>query len=296
MTCLHIFQLVSTELLSTLVKSATILKTSDMFWCGCIVQTISPTEFKKFIQQPGDSLTHLRLNSTKFLNPSCIDTLGIVCDNVKELSLRNYSPSTPLLHFSCLGNLKNLKRLDPFQTVIESDLLLTILENNPKLKHLNLASCSVAVNMDDVAQHIAKYNKQLISLDMWKGRFLSTQGLLVLPNCHNLEEIDFGWCLGEASLGDTLREFLTQCTKLKKLFLAAVRGLTDRDPEYIANLCPNLKQLDLMGISKERYIDILQKCAKLQLLDLCFCDNIMDYDVALWSRTFKKGDQVLSGI
>ncbi|KAL9882423.1 F box and leucine-rich-repeat gene 4 [Glossina fuscipes fuscipes] len=284
------WHLASTELLSTLAKRATILKKLDMSWCGCTVQTISPTEFKKFIQQRGDSLTHLRLNSTKFLNASCIDTLGIVCDNLKELSLRNCSPSPPLLNFSCLANLKNLERLDLFQTVIESDLLLTMLENNPKLKHLNLAFCSVAVNMDDVAQHIAKYNKQLISLDMWKAHFLSAQGLLVLSNCHNLEEIDFGWCLREASLGDSLREFLTQCTKLKKLFLAAVRGLTDRDLEYIANLCPNLEQLDLMGvlgISKERYIDILQKCAKLQLLDLCFCDNIMDYDVALWSRTFK---------
>uniref|UniRef100_A0A1A9UZP8 F-box domain-containing protein n=1 Tax=Glossina austeni TaxID=7395 RepID=A0A1A9UZP8_GLOAU len=266
------WHLASTELLSTLAKRATILKKLDMSWCGCTVQTISPTEFKKFIQQRGDSLTHLRLNSTKFLNASCIDTLGIVCDNLKELSLRNCSPSPPLLNFSCLANLKNLERLDLFQTVIESDLLLTMLENNPKLKHLNLAFCSVAVNMDDVAQHIAKYNKQLISLDMWKAHFLSAQGLR------------------EASLGDSLREFLTQCTKLRKLFLAAVRGLTDRDLEYIANLCPNLEQLDLMGvlgISKERYIDILQKCAKLQLLDLCFCDNIMDYDVALWSRTFK---------
>uniref|UniRef100_A0A1A9WCH9 F-box domain-containing protein n=1 Tax=Glossina brevipalpis TaxID=37001 RepID=A0A1A9WCH9_9MUSC len=284
------WHLVSTELLSTLAKRATILKKLDMSWCGCTVQTISPTEFKKFIQQRGDSLTHLRLNSAKFLNASCIDTLGIVCDNLKELSLRNCSPSPPLLNFSCLANLKNLERLDLFQTVIESDLLLTMLENNPKLKHLNLAFCNVAVNMDDVAQQISKYNKQLISLDMWKAHFLSAQGLLILSNCRNLEEIDFGWCLREASLGDSLKEFLTQCTKLKKLFLAAVRGLTDRDLEFIANLCPNLEQLDLMGVlglSKERYIDILQKCTKLQLLDLCFCDNIMDYDVALWSRTFK---------
>ncbi|XP_046802768.1 F-box/LRR-repeat protein 4-like [Lucilia cuprina] len=132
------WHLASTELLSTLAKRATILKKLDMSWCGCTIQTVSPTEFKKFIQQRGDSLTHIRLNSAKFLNASCIETLGIVCDNLRELSLRNCSTSPPLLNFSCLANLKNLERLDLFQTVIESDLLLTMLESNPKLKHLNL--------------------------------------------------------------------------------------------------------------------------------------------------------------
>lgn len=66
------------------------------------------------------------------------------------------------------------------------------------------------------------------------------------------------YSLREATLGDSLKEFLINCPKLKKLFLAAVRGLTDRDLEDIANLCPNLEQLDLMGvlgISKERYYE-----------------------------------------
>ncbi|TMW49956.1 hypothetical protein DOY81_004947 [Sarcophaga bullata] len=283
------WHLASTELLSTLAKRATILKKLDMSWCGCTIQTISPTEFKKFIQQRGDSLTHLRLNSAKFLNASCIETLGIVCDNLRELSLRNCSTSPPLLNFSCLANLKNLERLDLFQTIIESDLLLTMLENNPRLKHLNLAFCNVGVNMDDVALHISQYNKQLVSLDLWKAHFLSAHGLIALSECHDLEEVDFGWCLREATLGDSLKEFLTKCTKIKKLFLAAVRGLTDRDLEYIANLCPNLEQLDLMGvlgISKEKYYEILQKCKTLQLMDLSFCD-VMDYEVAMWSRNFK---------
>uniref|UniRef100_A0A1I8PUZ4 F-box domain-containing protein n=1 Tax=Stomoxys calcitrans TaxID=35570 RepID=A0A1I8PUZ4_STOCA len=284
------WHLASTELLSTLAKRATVLKKLDMSWCGCTIQTVSPTEFKKFIQQRGDTLTHLRLNSSKFLNSSCIETLGIVCDNLKELSLRNCSLSPPLLNFSCLANLKNLERLDLFQTVIEQDLLLTMLESNPKLKHLNLAFCNVAVNMDDVALHVSEYNKNLVSLDMWKAHFLSAQGVLALSKCHDLEEVDFGWCLREATLGDSLKEFLMKCPKLKKLFLAAVRGLTDRDLEDIANLCPNLEQLDLMGvlgISKERYQDILQKCKKLELMDLSFCDNIMDYEVAMWSHNFK---------
>lgn len=52
----------------------------------------------------------------------------------------------------------------------------------------------------------------------------------------------------EASPGESLKELLKGCPNLKKLFLAAIRGLTDRDLENIANLCPNLEQLDLLGV------------------------------------------------
>ncbi|XP_012158203.1 F-box/LRR-repeat protein 4 isoform X2 [Ceratitis capitata] len=270
------WHLASSELLCTLAKRATILKKLDLSWCG-LFNTISPTEFKKFIQQRGDSLICLRLDSCKILNASCIETLGIVCDNLRELSLRNCSTDPPLLNFSCLANLKNLERLDLFQTVIEPELMLTMLENNRKLKHLNLAFCGISVNMDAVAQRIGQYNQGLVTLDMWKSRFLSATGLDALSKCHDLEEVDFGWCLREVSLGDSLKKLLLNCTKLRKLFLATVRGITDHDVENIANLCRNLEQLDLMGvsgISKDRYYDVLVKCRKLQLLDLSFCDNI----------------------
>ncbi|XP_037931475.1 F-box/LRR-repeat protein 4-like, partial [Teleopsis dalmanni] len=279
----------SNELLCTLAKRATLLRKLDLSWCG-LYNSISPTEFKKFIQQCGDNLTHLVLNSCKFLNASCIETIGIVCDNLKELSLRNCSTDPPLLNFSCLANLKNLERLDLFQTVIEMDLLLTMLESNRKLKHLNLAFCGVNVSMDVVAEQIATYNKQLISLDMWKSHYLSAVGLQALSNCHDLEEVDFGWCLREASLGDSLQNFIKSCPKLKKLFLATARGITDSDVRNIANICPNLEQLDLMGvlgIPKDRYYELLVKCSKLQLLDLSFCDNIDEFEVKQWSQIFK---------
>lgn len=64
--------------------------------------------------------------------------------------------------------------------------------------------------------------------------------------------------LREVSLGDSLKKLLLNCTKLKKLFLATVRGITDRDVENIANFCSNLEQLDLMGVSgitKDRYYE-----------------------------------------
>ncbi|KAH8416365.1 hypothetical protein KR222_000736 [Zaprionus bogoriensis] len=286
------WQLANSELLCTLARRATMLRQLDLSWCGGFGE-ISPTEFKKFLTQRGDNLTHLRLNSCKFLNASCIETIGIVCDNLTELSLRNCATDPPLLNFSCLANLKNLERLDLFQTAFESELLLSMLEGNRKLKHLNLAFCGVSVNMDSVATHLATYNTQLVSLDMWKAHFLSARGLQSLARCQQLEELDLGWCLREATLGDSLYQLLSNCPKLKKLFLSAVRGITERDLMHIATLGKNLEQLDLMGIlniTHERVYDILVHCTKLQLLDLSFCDNIMDRDfdvITDWSRLFK---------
>ncbi|XP_016970135.1 F-box/LRR-repeat protein 4 isoform X2 [Drosophila rhopaloa] len=281
----------SSELLCTLARRATMLRKLDLSWCGAL-GNVSPTEFKKFLTQRGDNLTHLRLNSCKFLNASCIENVGIVCDNLIELSLRNCATDPPLLNFSCLANLKNLERLDLFQTAFETELLLSMLEGNRKLKHLNLAFCGVSVNMDNVAAHLATYNTQLISLDLWKAHFLSARGLLSLTRLHQLEELDLGWCLREASLGDGLFQLLSNCPNLKKLFLSAVRGTTERDLMHIAALGKNLEQLDLMGIlniTHERVYDILVHCPKLQLLDLSFCDNIMDRDfdlLAEWSHQF----------
>ncbi|EDW82748.2 uncharacterized protein Dwil_GK24976 [Drosophila willistoni] len=286
------WQLANSELLCTLARRATILRKLDLSWCGGFGD-VSPTEFKKFLTQRGDNLTHLRLNSCKFLNASCIETVGIVCDNLNELSLRNCATDPPLLNFSCLVNLKNLERLDLFQTAFETELLLSMLEGNRKLKHLNLAFCGVSVNMDNVAAHLANYNTQLVSLDMWKAHFLTARGLQSLSHCHQLEELDLGWCLREASLGDGLYQLLVNCPKLRKLFLSAVRGTTEHDLRHIAQLGKNLEQLDLMGIlniTHERVYDILIHCPKLQLLDLSFCENIMDRDfdiLADWSRLFK---------
>lgn len=39
-----------------------------------------------------------------------------------------------------MGHFRNLERLDLFRTNIELDVLLMVLKNNPKLKHLNLGN------------------------------------------------------------------------------------------------------------------------------------------------------------
>jgi len=47
--------------------------------------------------------------------------------------------------------------------------------------------------MDNVADHLATYNTQLVTLDLWKAHFLSARGLQSLASLHQLEEVDLGW-------------------------------------------------------------------------------------------------------
>lgn len=234
-------------LLQSLIKRGRLMRKLDLSWCG-LFNSVTASDFREFIRANGGSLMNLRLNCCKFLNGSCIELIGTTCDNLKELSLRNYTPSNGR-DFNVLANLQHLERLDLFRCGVETQPLLRILRSNPRLKHLNVGLSNLAVNMDEVAQTLAQYNHEIISVDFWKSHSFNSVGLMALATCTDLEEVDFGWCLREEQPPtEALRLFLTGCPKLKKLFLAAIRGLTDRDLENIANLCPNLEQLDLMGI------------------------------------------------
>jgi F-box/leucine-rich repeat protein 4 len=53
--------------------------------------------------------------------------------------------------------------------------------------------------------------------------------------------------LGVGAPGDSLHSLATGCPSLRKLFLAALRGITDRDLEPFIEHCPALEQVDLLG-------------------------------------------------
>lgn len=275
------------SVLNTIGLRSTQLRKLDLSWCG-LFNALSPLTFKELIKNCGANLQDLRLNSCQFINSTCMEVVGQVCHNLKELSLRNYSGN--ILNFHCVKNLRNLERLDLFRCNISSDLLLLILKYNPNLKHLNLGISPPHLSMDEVAQQISKCNPNIVSIDMWKSHYLSSVGLKALANCEHLEEVDFGWCLRtEAFPGEGLKALLQGCRKMRKLFLAAIRGLSDRDLHVIAECCPDLEQLDLMGVlglSQEGYFHILKHCKRLQLLDLSFCEPNDEIQIALWRDAF----------
>ncbi|KAL7300445.1 hypothetical protein TKK_0006797 [Trichogramma kaykai] len=276
---------IDASVLNNLISKCQYLQRLDLSWCGNY-DMISSDNFIAFLQSSGNSLTHLRLNCCKFVNDAVIEKISSICQNLKELKLRNCT-SISNNGFTLLENLENLEILDLYRTMIETDKLCAILRKNTRLKHLNLAGMHDCLNMDEVATEIAASCLNLESIDCWKAQTLTVNGLRALTNCSNLREVDFGWCTGIGPLGDSLRVFLGSCKKLEKVFLTSFRGLTDRDLEPLL-FCRNLQQLDLVGarfLSPEFCIKLL--CyLQLQMIDLSFCDGISDSKINEWRKLY----------
>ena len=88
--------------------------------------------------------------------------------------------------------------------------------------------------------------------------------------------------------GDSLRALLMSCQNLEKVFLTALRGLTDRDLEPLL-LCQRLQQLDVMGarsLTHEIFLRFLLCCPHLKMMDLSFCDGISDVKVQEWRQLY----------
>ncbi|KDR23668.1 F-box/LRR-repeat protein 4-like isoform X2 [Zootermopsis nevadensis] len=273
--------------LRSLSKRCQYLQKLDLSWCGDFVH-ITSGDFVDFIEECGSQLTHLRLNSCKFADNRCAMKVSDKCKNLQELGLRcchNVTESG----FQSLASLKNLQYLDLYRTFIDLGPLKAILKSSPQLKHINMGSCVRISSMDDIAQTLATYNKELVSVDFWKTYSLTPVGVRALHKCGKLEELDLGWCLGIGAPGDSLYSLATGCRSLRKLFLSALRGITDRDLEPFIEHCPALEQVDLLGgrsITSDICVKFLTRCTKLQLLDVSFCDQVQDSEVAYWRMVF----------
>ncbi|XP_076642325.1 F box and leucine-rich-repeat gene 4 isoform X2 [Halictus rubicundus] len=285
--------------LNGLASRCKYLQQLDLSWCGNY-DMIKYQDFVTFIHTSGTLLTHLRLNCCQFVNDAVILEISKVCKNLKELCLRNCM-EVKNEGFSKLENLELLERLELYRTNIGTSTLCSILKNNIQMRHLNLAGMHDRLNIDEVAVQLGNSCPYLESVDFWKAQTLTPHGVRALSHCSNLREIDFGWCGGMGAPGDSLRALLSSCQYLEKVFLAALRGLTDRDLEPLL-LCQRLQQLDLLGarsLTPDRCYEFLLFCPKLEMIDLSFCDGINDFIVQEWRQLFprvsiKRSFQVIS--
>ncbi|KAL1137854.1 hypothetical protein AAG570_009550 [Ranatra chinensis] len=237
---------VSSYTLKSLEIRCQYLQKLDLSWCGNYRQIFS-TNFITFIKNCGKLLTHLRLDCCKFVDNDCIKQIAETCNNIRELTIRNCFKVTAE-GFEKLTKLSNIQRLDFYRTYIETEPLVKILKASPHLQHINLGSCVRVSSMDEVAQALGSYNKELVSVDFWKTHSLTPVGVKALSQCSKLEEVDLGWCLGLSIPGDCMTALAVGCPKLQKLFLAALRGIMDRDLLPFVLNCPKLQQIDLLGV------------------------------------------------
>ncbi|XP_012256957.2 F-box/LRR-repeat protein 4 [Athalia rosae] len=272
--------------LNTLSSRCQYLQRIDLSWCGNY-NTITSKDIQDFLTSSGTQLTNLRFNCCQFVNNSVILKVSVICKNLKELCLRNCLEITKD-GFWPLANLQQLERLELYRTMIQTPSLCAILKGNRNMRHLNLAACDHILNMDDIAIQVAYSCPQLESIDFWKSHSLTPHGVRALARCRQLREVDFGWCLGIGAPGDSLRALASSCHDLEKVFLAALRGLVDRDLEpFLA--CPKLRQLDLLGarsLTPDICLRFLLCCTELEMIDLSFCEGINDLKIHEWQQLY----------
>ncbi|CAL1676719.1 unnamed protein product [Lasius platythorax] len=269
------------------VNKCKYLRKLDLSWCGNH-GFFRTTTIKEFLINCGSLLTHLRLNCCENVDNSTICQISITCKNLKELCLRNCQEIQDK-GFEYLMNLEFLERLDLYRTSITTKTLCGILQKNRWLRHLNIAGTfQININIDAVAMELGRSCPHLESIDFWKAQTLTSQGINALAACKNLREVDFGWCGSTSSHGETLVKLFSSCQFLEKVFLAAFRGLTDRDLKGLTQ-CKHLKQLDLLGalsLTSDICYEMLLSCPKLELMDLSFCDNIDSFHIEMWQKEY----------
>ncbi|EFX72265.1 hypothetical protein DAPPUDRAFT_59219 [Daphnia pulex] len=249
----------------------------DMSWCGNYGK-LSSTDFSWFIKQFGKRLRILRLENCTFLNNEVLYWISTCCPCLQELNLRGCRDleSNAFWH---LGKLHMMERLILDNTQIELPTLLVSLQSMTSLSHLSLGTSFV---VHEIVRWLNRHRPGIISLDLWRNGHLSNHGMEVLVGLGNLRELDIGWC-GLPPNGNWISLLANRCRSLEKLFLTAARTAKDTDLIAIAQFCPNLKQLDLLGNS---YITSEGCCRQLQLLDVSYCCQIDAGHVSNWRRTY----------
>lgn len=106
--------------------------------------------------------------------------------------------------------------------------------------------------------------------------------LEIARKCPLLEELDLGWC--STIKASIIVRDLARCP-LKKLFLTANRSVDDECLHILANSCPTLEQIDVLGSKGVTAIGVnalLLGCPGLIFIDLSFCANVESAQLEQW--------------
>lgn len=252
---------------------------------------ISVAGFSRFLKVCGSELVRLELSCSHFLNETCLEVISEMCPNLQDLNLSSCDKLPPQA-FSHIAKLYGLKRLVLYRTKVEQTALLSILNFCSDLQHLSLGSCVMIEDYDVTASMIGAKCKKLQTLDLWRCKNITENGIAELASgCPLLEELDLGWCPTLQSSTGCFARLARQLPNLQKLFLTANRSVCDTDIEELACNCTRLRQLDILGtrmVSPASLRKLLESCKDLSLLDVSFCSQIDNRAVLELSASFPK--------
>ncbi|XP_036033445.1 F-box/LRR-repeat protein 4 isoform X1 [Onychomys torridus] len=252
---------------------------------------ISVSGFSRFLKVCGSELVRLELSCSHFLNETCLEVISEMCPNLQDLNLSSCDKLPPQA-FGHIAKLCSLKRLILYRTKIEQTALLSILNFCAELQHLSLGSCVMIEDYDVIASMIGAKCKNLRTLDLWRCKNITENGIAELASgCVLLEELDLGWCPTLQSSTGCFARLARQLPNLQKLFLTANRSVCDTDIEELASNCTRLQQLDILGtrmVSPASLRKLLESCKDLSLLDVSFCSQIDNRAVLELNASFPK--------
>ncbi|XP_071469294.1 F-box/LRR-repeat protein 4 isoform X1 [Marmota flaviventris] len=252
---------------------------------------ISVAGFSRFLKVCGSELVRLELSCSHFLNETCLEVISEMCPDLQDLNLSSCDKLPPQA-FNHIAKLCSLKRLVLYRTKVEQTALLSILNFCSELQHLSLGSCVMIEDYDVIASMIGAKCKKLRTLDLWRCKNITENGIAELASgCPLLEELDLGWCPTLQSSTGCFARLARQLPNLQKLFLTANRSVCDTDIEELACNCIRLRQLDILGtrmVSPASLRKLLESCKDLSLLDVSFCSQIDNRAVLELNAAFPK--------
>uniref|UniRef100_A0A452H4K6 F-box domain-containing protein n=2 Tax=Gopherus TaxID=38771 RepID=A0A452H4K6_9SAUR len=262
--------------LEYLLSRCTLVQWLNLSWTGNR-GAISVSGFSRFLKVCGTELVRLELACGHFLNETCLEVIAEMCPNLQELNLSSCDKLPPQA-FNHIAKMCSLKRLVLYRTKVEQTALLSILNFCSELQHLSLGSCVMIEDYDLIASMMGAKCKKLRTLDLWRCKNITENGIAELASgCQLLEELDLGWCPTLQSSTGCFTSLARKLPNLQKLFLTANRSVCDTDIEELAANCSHLRQLDILGtrmVSPASLRKLLESCKDLSLLDVSFCSQI----------------------
>ncbi len=231
-------------------------------------------------------------------NSQNFTSVNLTCDQVNngvftELAAQPGLTSLTLYYtfgeadYAILAGCRNLESFTPSKQITE-EALISIIQANPNLKHLNLEQCEAGIVTDRVLQAIAENCKGLESINLYRctvtdagirpllqnclslvsiedsSGTISSEVILELKNLKDFKEIKF---IG-VKLSDEFLNALFQLPQLTALSLNGCGGFTPKALEGIKALT-NLEFLNLDGIlvlNDDVVIGVVDECKKLNTL------------------------------
>ncbi|XP_054708353.1 F-box/LRR-repeat protein 4-like [Uloborus diversus] len=218
------WHLVDESALKNLEPRLNSLRNMNLSWCGGQGRITHPY-FIKFLETKCCNLTSLNISCCPFVNNHVLNAISKCCPSLQEFEMKScHAADLTQSGFRFISEMKNLIYLDLYRTHIDKSSILTIIKGCTKLEHLLLGSCKNISSFNELASAVGKNLPNIKTLDFWRACSLTCIGILELADkCHELVELDIGWCYKIDAACGCIKKLISQCHNLKKLFLTAIR-------------------------------------------------------------------------